>query len=53
MADGVPEFDTVQKIQVLSDARMCQNHVHNGHPTPFRMPEPFKCLMPFFHFLFF
>ena len=37
MPGGVLEFDTVHKIQVLSDARTCLN---NGHLAPFWMPEP-------------
>ena len=37
MPGGVLEFDTVHKIQVLSDTGTCLN---NGHLAPFWMPEP-------------
>ena len=37
MPGGVLEFDTVHKIQVLSDTGTCLN---SGHLTPLWMPEP-------------
>ena len=39
MVDGVFESDTVQKIQVLSDARMFLKSSPHGHPGPFWMTE--------------
>lgn len=49
MAGSILEFDTVQKIQVLSDAETClKNHIHNASPTPAQFQ---LCLEPQFHIL--